>query len=285
MNALNGTRLALGALALAALGGFYLLSDVHARPQGVAGEASATVDGVRPSESVLVPRDAPMPKVPPVSPVTYSAGVSDVLRLLDAGVSEEIINAYVRNAPVAYALNASEIIALKDREVPSAVVLSMLARGGELRARAMQQVAATPWLEASVRTRPAAGQPTAVYSQPVEYVVNARADTLPYYYWYSYSGYPTYSYWVWSPFYCRYPYYRGGYCYPRGWPYHHSYRQFAGHRPYYAPAASPAFRHSVGIRSFGGGRPGFNARPVGFSGRGAGAVVSRSSGRGMSRGR
>mgnify|MGYP000849573952 CR=1 FL=1 len=68
--------------------------------------------------------------------VAFSPGVDEVEQMVAAGVDEEVIKAYIQNAPIAYALTSSEIIALQKRGVPSGLLLAMLLRGGELRARA-----------------------------------------------------------------------------------------------------------------------------------------------------
>ena len=68
-------------------------------------------------------------------PAEYSAGVADIVRMVEAKVDMEVIKAYIRSAPIAYSPKATEIIALKERGVPSEVMLALLQRGAEVRAQ------------------------------------------------------------------------------------------------------------------------------------------------------
>src|SRR5262245_53112271 len=64
----------------------------------------------------------------------FSAGVVDILKMFDAKVDIEVIKTYISNSAVPYYLNASEIIALKERGIPNEVIAALIQRGGELRA-------------------------------------------------------------------------------------------------------------------------------------------------------
>ena len=68
----------------------------------------------------------------------FSAGVAEILKMVDAKVDIEIIKTFIRNSPVPYNLSSSEIIILKDRGVPNEVLAIILQRGGELRAQSAQ---------------------------------------------------------------------------------------------------------------------------------------------------
>lgn len=71
-------------------------------------------------------------------PAALSTGVSEVLKLLDAKVSKDVIKAYVESSPEAFNLTASDIVALKDHGATDDITTAMLKRGGESRTRAPQ---------------------------------------------------------------------------------------------------------------------------------------------------
>jgi hypothetical protein len=240
-------------------------------------------------------------------PPRYSAGIADVLRMADAEVDPSVIQAFVRSSPVAYNLNAAEIIALKDRGISSDILTAMIQRGGELRGQAMRagQAAAGPMVQQAypATVNPYAPAPAYDYGAQTAY----PAYTYPAYSYaypdYSYS-YPAYSYaslgigfggywggcWpsaYWGCFpYCSYGYGRYcGYGYPgywgsRGYGYYNGNRSYYGTPGYYGNRGYYGYPHYSGAYrggSYGSGvRPapsagrttGFNS--VGFAGRSAG---------------
>jgi hypothetical protein len=68
-----------------------------------------------------------------------SAGVADVLKLVNAKVDVATIEAFVINSPVAYDLRADEILALQEKGVPQTIIVAMIERGGVLRSGAPSQ--------------------------------------------------------------------------------------------------------------------------------------------------
>ena len=189
----------------------------------------------------------------------YSGGIADILKMLDAGVSTEIVKAYIENSPVAYNPSATEIITLKDRGVPADLLSAMLRRGGELRAQAIRAGRATATAVApaySYETQPE--HPTYPYEYP--------PDTYPAYpystdWWYNYGfGWP----YIYYPF----VFYGGRY------PFHH-----------YHPHHDFDFRGGVRFQNRGSAfRPaGFAGRPISFAGHGG--AIQRSGFGGRSAGR
>ncbi|MBM3882420.1 MAG: hypothetical protein FJ387_22300 [Verrucomicrobia bacterium] len=73
-----------------------------------------------------------------------SAGVADLLRLAEAGVSPEVMRTYVECSTTAYQVTHQDIIALKSRNVPDDVVTAMLKRGAELRSKQAPRPSAGP---------------------------------------------------------------------------------------------------------------------------------------------
>lgn len=74
------------------------------------------------------------PVIPPAKPpVALSPGVSEVVRMAQSGVSEEVIEAYVENSPTAFSLNPDEIIYLRDLGISDKVITGMIDHGKLLR--------------------------------------------------------------------------------------------------------------------------------------------------------
>jgi hypothetical protein len=75
----------------------------------------------------------------PGSAVTtaHAPGVEEVLAMLKAGVSKEVILAYVQSSTRPYNLAGSDLIALKKAGVPDELTMAMVKRGAELRLQAM----------------------------------------------------------------------------------------------------------------------------------------------------
>jgi hypothetical protein len=68
----------------------------------------------------------------------HSPGVDDVLRMIHAGVSTEVIRTYIENSPTKYSLSPAEIIALKKQGVPDELTAAMMKRGSALAAEQNQ---------------------------------------------------------------------------------------------------------------------------------------------------
>lgn len=176
--------------------------------------------------------------------VVLSPGALDVLRMVQAKVSPQVITAYVKAAVTSFNLSANDIIVLRHLGVTDEVLAAMLERGGELRA---QTVPAAP----AYAVAPAAAQPAAAtpamepYTPAGDYSYAAGANPYDNGYGdpYSYAGYYPY------PYYSYYPYTYGysypicsyGYC-----GYHGCYHSYPG-RCYY------------GHGFYGHGNPGFHS--------------------------
>jgi hypothetical protein len=68
----------------------------------------------------------------------HSSGVDDVLRMVRAGVSWDVIRTFVENSAVAFNLSADDIITLKKSSVPDDITTAMIKRGAMLRQQASQ---------------------------------------------------------------------------------------------------------------------------------------------------
>ena len=177
---------------------------------------SSAINAVAPSAGAIQ-QDAPA--APNCWAARYSAGVADIVKMVDAKVDPQIVKAYIQNSPTAYNPSATEIIALKDRGVGPDILTAMLQHGAEVRTQAMRAApgAANP---------PLPQAPSGVanpYAPGYDNSVQAAYPAYPYTYAdtsYAYA-YPSYCYggynygscwpWYWPSFsFGCYPY--GGYC-------------------------------------------------------------------------
>ena len=76
---------------------------------------------------------------------TYSAGIADIIKLLDAKVDAPVLLAYIQNSAIPYNPEATELIALKEHGASTETLVALLHRGDELRLQLAQaQSAANP---------------------------------------------------------------------------------------------------------------------------------------------
>ncbi len=272
---------------------------------------SSAINSVAPS-AAAVTQEAP--STPSAPPATFSAGVADILKMVDARVDLEVIQTYVRNSPTAYNPTATEIIALKNRGIGPEILTAMLQRGGELRAQAARASAAV--------ASPAAPAPAQGVVNPYAPVYDYSAQPAYPVYTYSYPaasyGYPSYSYaypdyyyggyncgyswpWYWPSFYfgcypyrgyCGYSHCSSGYHYPyyygghHGGPYYgsgsyHGGSAYYGRSGYYGGSAYHGNGGYYGGAGHyrGQGYSGTGARPAPYTGQRAGFHSSSGGGR------
>lgn len=91
--------------------------------------------------------------------VKLSTGVDEILKMVQAGVSAEVIRTYIENSPIAYNLNANDIIALKEHGVPDDLTKTMVKRGATLRGQVEQANNSTPVPPAGWRNQRATMDP------------------------------------------------------------------------------------------------------------------------------
>ena len=183
--------------------------------------------------------------------VNFSPGTREILKMLDAKVDPGVIRAYINNAPIAFNPTATEIIALKQRDVPDDVITALIQRGAEVRAQMAQ----------------GAGQPpmTAPVTPPAGYDYSATAPN--YAADYGESGYP----------YVGYPYY--GYPYNYWW--YNSWYPWAWYSPFFFNAFFPFhhgfdhFHHFDHFNRFDGFHHGFHGNGS-FAFNGHGGMINRS---------
>jgi hypothetical protein len=193
----------------------FILPAAAQDTQTASNTATATAASVAPAKTVVqkVDKTAPEP------------GVSDVLKMLDAGVSKDVLKAYVENSTVAYNLTSADIIALKEHGVTDDITVILLKRSAESRAQ-VAQAASNPNSSTNVPVR------------VVRYMNSANVDPESEDYFQYYYLYPrtlAYSYQT-----LGYPFGPYNYSYSTYGPY--SYGPY-GYGPRFGPAYGPRHFH------------------------------------------
>jgi hypothetical protein len=65
----------------------------------------------------------------------YSASMEEILRMVQAGVSKDVMKAYIDAAQVPAPLTAADLVALKERGVPDEITVALVKRDAELMAQ------------------------------------------------------------------------------------------------------------------------------------------------------
>jgi hypothetical protein len=124
---------------------------------------------------------------------TYSAGVAEIIKMLEAKVDAQVIFAYIQNSPIPYNPDAAELVALKEHGASTDMLLALIHHGDALRLQ-------MPQAQGAVNPAPAA-------APAYDYAPAAAAPAYPsdYYTDSSYAPYPATEY-------------NYGYGYSYGWP-------------------------------------------------------------------
>ena len=113
-----------------------------------------------------------------------SAGIGEILRMVTAGVTKEVMMAYIETSAIAFHLTAADVISLKENAVPDDLTMAMMKRGAELTAQASQANASTA---TAARVRGAARSDAAVAAFPSGRLNPGSLDPESYdYFWYYY---------------------------------------------------------------------------------------------------
>jgi len=177
------------------------------------------------SAATVLAQDSPAPTVAQPAAANIPAaslgyGVSQILQLAQAKLSDATIIAYIRNSGNRYGLNADQIIYLRQQNVSDAVITAMLSQP---RAGVAVTTPTAP-APAPVASTAYAGQAsTATVAPPAAYVQTVPTTayySTPYYYYDPYYYYPGYAWyppvtigwgWGWGWGWHGGGYYGGGY--------------------------------------------------------------------------
>jgi hypothetical protein len=124
------------------------------------------------------------------SPEPYTAGVAQIVQLEQAKVSDDTIIAFIKNSGNSYALNADQIIYLRQQGVSTAIINTMLV---QTPANVATATPAPPPVAAAIAPSPVMvsappPQPSVVYVQSPPPVKVVQAAPVAYYPAYGYSG-------------------------------------------------------------------------------------------------
>jgi hypothetical protein len=138
------------------------------------------------------------------APVQLSYGVSQIIQLSKAKVSDDTIVNYIRNSGSSYGLEASQIVYLKQQGVSDTIINTMLNQPRQMAPAAPQPAYSTASSTATVVAQPAV---TYVQTAPA-YVPSSTVYVIP--------DTQTYQYYnnYYQPAYGYYPYYGGWYYSP-----------------------------------------------------------------------
>ena len=165
--------------------------------------------------------EAARPPNAATAPADLAPNTAEVMRLAEAGTSDDVIIAYIQNSGSAFSLNADQILYLRDLGLSSPVITAMLNRDNTLRSQGQnysydqklyapsaqpspqQQVApvvtppATPEAQPPPQTEPAsaAGAAPVYVSSPPAEVTYFYNDLAPYGTWVQLEGVG----WCWQP--------------------------------------------------------------------------------------
>lgn len=163
--------------------------------------------------------------------------LEEIVKLTKGGVSESVTLAYIQASPVAYSLDAQDILRLREQGVSPSVVTAMMQHGDELRRAAA---------EAGKQAQTAAAAPTSQLPAPVAVApapattaltpsVPASSVSV------TYIGFPDYNY------------YRGYYGYGGGYPGYYAYTPRYYGYGHWGPRVSHGFGYGGYHRGFYGG--------------------------------
>lgn len=192
------------------------------------------------------PTPVPPPPTPAVivSKAPTAPWISEVTKMADAGVGQDVIEAYVKNTPSASNISVDDILYLKGHNISDGVIAAMIQHG----ANAQQAAAAVAQYQYQQSQYPATQAPAQSYTPAATDQTTTATSPAPVYV-VNNQSYPSYSY----PY--SYPYYSYPYYYPSvsvgfGFPLFFGSPFFCGNR---------FFFHS----GFHGGFVGFHSGSVG----------------------
>jgi hypothetical protein len=70
------------------------------------------------------------------TPTQNPASIDEILKMVQAGVSKEVMKSYIETTPIAPHLSAADIVTLKEHGVPDELTVALMKRGAELAAQA-----------------------------------------------------------------------------------------------------------------------------------------------------
>ncbi len=167
--------------ALAVLGLSVVMVGYNSRSAAAAPAPPATTNAA-PTRTVA-PAQVSLPQVP-----------AEVLRMSEAGISDDVITAYIRNSANGFALDADQIVYLRDVGISSAVLNALVSHSQTTRGNPAEEVANGAGSAQDVSSSP--GPASAATATPVNGPAGNFYDALtPYGTWVDVPAYG----WCWQP--------------------------------------------------------------------------------------
>ena len=147
--------------------------------------SSSAVSNAAPT-NIILPTRVELPPVP-----------AEVLRLSEAGVSEDVIIAYIKSTPNNYILDANQIVYLRDEGISSAVLTALVSQSQAVAGNPATPMAEPPGNPTEPPTGPSPTEPAAPEAPPpvTGDAVNYYGALAPYGTWVNVPAYG----WCWQP--------------------------------------------------------------------------------------
>lgn len=168
------TRFLFCVLPLVVVGGMTLFPgcgaeapQVHPVEKGTPASSSAAAtpsDATNPAGATV--QAAPAAR-PAVAPPALSAGVDEVVQLAQAGVGDDVLQAYIENSKVEYKMTVEEILYLHDLGLSAETIATMVRHSQMLQETSAAVAAAVPGAPASATNPPAPVAAVAPETNPV----------------------------------------------------------------------------------------------------------------------
>ncbi len=143
-----------------------------ATPVAPSSQGPANPSGIFPGPGVLNPDGTWNPSPGTSAPHELPPSASEVLKLSQAGMGDDVITAYINNSQAFFNLTANDILALKNAGLSSPVLAAMLSHDSNLRKQMQQAVAApAPMTAPAVSPTPAPAPTVQTPTTPAPVVV------------------------------------------------------------------------------------------------------------------
>jgi hypothetical protein len=109
--------------------------DQSSRPSTAAATAADTNSSKPLTPAVVAPKARRQERL---AAAALSPGVAELVKMVDAGVSTDLIKTYIANAPIAYEPKGADLIALKQHGAPDDIAAALLKKSSEAREKAAQ---------------------------------------------------------------------------------------------------------------------------------------------------
>lgn len=149
---------------------------------------SASVSAVADTNAALLATNAPVPSVAttgstnavapeiPAVEIQVSEAIREIIRLAEAGLSDEVLLAYIENSPTRFNITSEEIVYLTDMGISETVIAALIKHRGTNGAGAQNSAATNEAAAVSTPTQTPVPQPPATVPQNPSVTVTATPE-------------------------------------------------------------------------------------------------------------